>query len=74
MFHISRAVYDAKRLGMEAVGLHSDEHIYGNALYNYIREYIARGKDFLWIEVFRPLPKYLGEQIPISGSGISTVG
>jgi len=74
MFHISRAVYDAKRLGMEAVGLNADQHIYGNALYNYLREYIARGKDFFWIEVFRPQPKYLGDQIPISGNGVSTVG
>lgn len=72
-YHLYRAIYDARKLGLEAYGVSSDLREYGgftNA-YNGKREFLARNKDFLWC-IFKPEPTYLGDAIPISGSGTLT--
>lgn len=73
-YHLYRAVYDARKLGLDAYGVVADGQ-YNFSLpvrsYNNIREAMARCKDFVWC-IFKPEPTYLGEAIPISSSGVLT--
>lgn len=46
-YHLYRAVYIARRLGLEAVGTQAMENQYVFPLYNSVRELLARNKDFL---------------------------
>jgi vancomycin permeability regulator SanA len=71
-FHLPRAVYTARRLGLDAVGVNSDPRVYVYARWNEFRERFARIKDFFYVNVFAPEPKYLGESIPIFGDGAAT--
>lgn len=70
-YHLPRALYIAARLGLEAVGVPCDTQRYAGQLYRDIRELLARDKDFFQC-VFLPEPTYLGEAIPLSGSGDET--
>ena len=67
-YHLYRAVYIARQLGMEAYGVAADYHTYAGQLGRDAREMLARCKDVA-MTVFRPEPTYLGEPIPISGNG-----
>ena len=67
-YHLPRALWIARRLGLEAVGVACDTQRYPGQLYRDVREILARDKDFFKC-LLRPLPAYLGEAIPISGSG-----
>ncbi len=71
-FHVSRAVYIARGLGLDAVGVNSDPRVYTNAARDAVRESLARVKDFFTVNVFQPEPKYLGETIPIFGDSAET--
>jgi vancomycin permeability regulator SanA len=71
-FHISRAVYVARQLGLEASGVNSNPHRYGNEIKDALRECLARVKDFFYVNVLLPQPKYLGDDIPITGSSMAT--
>jgi SanA protein len=65
-FHLPRAVFIARQLGMDAYGVNADA---GHILFsNYIREVFADEKAILDL-IFHVKPKYLGEQIPITGDG-----
>ncbi len=66
-FHLSRAIYIAQALSLNARGVKSDLRRYAAESYNNIRESIARVKDFLYVHIFLPEPKYLGDSIPIFG-------
>lgn len=69
-FHLPRAVFIARELGLDAYGVVADKHIYhGFMLRSELREIAARNKDFFTAKIFKPLPKYLGEVIPVSGDG-----
>ncbi len=68
-YHLYRAVYNARKLGMDAYGFAADELRY--PIYNDIREALARTKDFFYC-IIQPEPTYLGEAIPISASGSLT--
>ncbi len=72
-YHLYRAIYDARRLGLEADGVASDKFIYNPLLVakNNGREYLARCKDFIWC-ILQPEPTYLGEAIPINSDGSAT--
>lgn len=70
-YHLSRALYIASRLGLEAVGVSCDTRRYAGQTMRDIREVLARDKDFFQC-VFLPEPTYLGEFIPLSGSGDAT--
>ena len=61
-FHLSRSIYIARNLGIEAYGFPADKRIYNN---NPIREFLARIKAVIDIN-FKSLPKFLGEKIPIT--------
>lgn len=67
-YHLYRAVYIANALGMEAYGVDADYRQYMGQISREVREILARVKDFAMV-IFRPEPTYLGEVIPISGSG-----
>lgn len=65
-FHLPRAVFIARRLGIEAYGVNAD---IGHILFrNYMREILANEKAVLNL-MFNREPKYLGEKIPITGDG-----
>ena len=66
--NLSRAVYDARRLGLEAWGVAADAHVYGNGTQQALREMLARVKDYFYVNIFLPEPKYLGDAIPIWGA------
>ncbi len=67
-FHLARAVYDARKLGLNAFGVQADMRQYSGRRLNAARESLARVKDFFYL-VIQPKPTYLGEAIPVSGSG-----
>lgn len=71
-YHLLRALYTARGLGIEAYGVSSNLQAYrGMPMYR-TRDIIARFKTFLEINVTRPKPTFLGEKIPISGDGRKT--
>ena len=75
-YHLYRAVYDARKLGLNAYGVCADgQYDYDITVrtYNNTREALARCKDFVWC-IAKPEPTYLGEEIPISASGELTEG
>ena len=67
-YHLYRALYIAKQLGVEAYGVPSNPRKYAGQLFREIREIFARDKDFIKC-IYKPNPKYLGESIPVSGNG-----
>lgn len=69
-FHLARALFIARELGLDAYGVAADKHIYHTAmLRSELREIMARNKDFMTAKIIKPLPKYLGEVIPVTGDG-----
>ncbi|MBV1820623.1 SanA/YdcF family protein [Clostridium cochlearium] len=71
-YHLMRAVYIARQLGLDAYGVNSDPRNYWGITKYKTREIAARVKDFLNINIIKPEPKYLGEAIPVSGNGTVT--
>ena len=67
-YHLYRAVYIARSLGIEAYGVSSDYRSYVGAVGREVREVLARIKDAVTC-VFEPLPTYGGDAIPIWGDG-----
>ena len=47
-FHVPRSVYDDEAFVIESVGVEAINSGYVIKPYNYVREYIARGKDFFY--------------------------
>ena len=70
-YHLPRALYIARRMGLEAVGAVCDTRRWPGQVYRDIRELLARDKDFYQCIVL-PEPRYLGDAIPLSGSGDAT--
>ena len=70
-YHLFRTLHGCKKMGIEAVGIGADQEVYAGQEYREIREVLARVKDFvMWL--IKPEATFLGEAIPISGSGIVT--
>lgn len=67
-YHLYRALYIAKQLGVEAYGVSSDLNTYAGQSMRDFREVLARCKDWTMC-IFKPEPTYLGEAIPVSGNG-----
>lgn len=65
-FHLPRAVFIARQLGIEAYGVRAD--ITNLRTSNYFREIFANGKAILNL-IFHRTPKFLGDKIPITGDG-----
>lgn len=72
-FHLPRAVFIARELGIEAYGVASGKGDYSDIvmLSNNIRETLARSKAFASL-LIKPKPTFLGEMIPVNGDGRST--
>ena len=67
-FHMYGPLYTASAGGREAHGLTSELREEANATYSQLRESLARVKDFFMV-IFKPLPTYLGEVLPVNGNG-----
>jgi vancomycin permeability regulator SanA len=67
-YHLPRALWDARALGLEAWGVASEPRDYGGQSLRDIREAGARLKDFFYA-IFQPEPTFLGDLIPIGGDG-----
>lgn len=67
-YHLYRALYIAKSFGIEAWGVAADYREYSGQFNRDVREVLARVKD-LGMCIFKPKPTYLGEAVPLSGSG-----
>jgi SanA protein len=67
-YHLYRALYIAKQLGIEAYGVSADPRQYAGQFSREIREIFARDKDFIKC-IFKPKSTYLGDSIPVSGNG-----
>lgn len=72
-FHLRRALYIGEALGLDLQGVASDPRIYPRATYYRFREYAARLKAFAECHILKAQPAYLGETIPITGSGLATL-
>ncbi|MDO8548493.1 MAG: ElyC/SanA/YdcF family protein [bacterium] len=70
-FHLPRAVYLARSMGLIAYGVEAPGG--GVHLFNYVREIPATVKA-VWEVVLSRTPKYLGPQYPITGDGRATWG
>jgi SanA protein len=67
-YHLYRALWSAKSLGMEAIGVPSDYRDYQKQRYYNIRELPARTKDFF--QALLRLPStYVGDPISLNQSG-----
>ena len=66
-YHLYRAVYDARKLGLDAYGVAAVEpYKYSGQLWREAREILARTKDIVYCAVKMP-PTYLGDTVPIYG-------
>lgn len=72
-YHLHRALYIARSLGLEAYGVAADYRSYAGQLSRDLREILARNKDFL-TSIFQPKPTFLGDVIPVGGDGNLTNG
>lgn len=72
-YHLYRAVYDARALGLDAYGVAAEDVAYLGQTLRDVREILARNKDWFYC-LFRPEPTFLGEAIPVFGDGNATNG
>ncbi len=73
-YHLYRALYIAKGLGIEAYGIEALDLPYKSIMIkNEIREILSRDKNFIKM-IFKPQSKYLGDQIPLDGDSNLTRG
>lgn len=72
-YHLYRALYMAKKLGLDAYGVSADRREYGGQWMRDLREIGARTKGFFSALLDLP-PKYLGDPIPLDGKGSATDG
>jgi SanA protein len=68
-YHLMRAVYTARQMGLDAYGVASDKQLYAKMAQYQVREVLARNKDFAFVQLFKPKPTYLGTPIPITSDG-----
>lgn len=68
-YHLYRAVYNARKLGIDAYGFAAERLNY--PVYNDVREALARTKDFFYC-IIQPKPTYLGDPISIHANGSLT--
>jgi len=59
-YHLPRAVYTARALGINALGVESDKHIYAGAAYYELREIPGRLKAFVQLHLIHSKPRFLG--------------
>lgn len=67
-YHLPRAIYIARKLGIDAYGVASDRREYELMDKYKKRELLAQLKDFIYVNILKPKPKFLGAAIPINNS------
>lgn len=67
-YHLYRAIYIGRNLGMDVVGANATKTIMGGHSARLTREVFAQGKDFFKV-ILRPEPTFLGEKISLDESG-----
>jgi vancomycin permeability regulator SanA len=72
-FHLPRALWVARSLGMEAEGRAADHHVYRSIAWMQMREIGSRTKAFLDVTV-RRTPHKVGPRIDLEGDGRVTAG
>ncbi len=72
-YHMYRALYDALGVGLDAVGVPADRHVFEQQLMWDLREIPARSKDFIQVLTEAP-PTFGGEPISLNQSGNVTDG
>lgn len=65
-YHLDRAIYIGRSLGLDSYGYAADTGHYGGYRRNMIREVLATANAFLEVNLQRQ-PKFLGEQVSIKG-------
>lgn len=70
-YHLPRACYLADKMGIENLGIAARQVDYPGQQGRDVREIAARCKDF-FAGILKPSPTYLGEAIPIEGSGLDS--
>ncbi|PKM81166.1 MAG: hypothetical protein CVU89_10300 [Firmicutes bacterium HGW-Firmicutes-14] len=70
-FHLPRALYIARKIGLEASGVPADKRTYAGENYLQFREFLARTKAVAQVALHMK-PRYLGPEIPIAGDGRAT--
>ncbi len=50
-YHLYRAVYISEKMGADVIGVASDPRVYSGQAFRSIREYMARIKDFIKVEI-----------------------
>ncbi len=70
--HLRRALYIGNKMGIDVMGVEAENSTAKSTAFQSIREYPARVKAFLQCEILHSKPKYLGDVIPITGSGTVT--
>jgi len=63
-FHLPRAIYIGRALGMDVTGYAADKREYQGILWNETRETVSRTKAFFDV-LIGAKPKFLGERIPL---------
>lgn len=73
-FHLDRALYMARKTGIKAYGIKADRRTYmpHHMEQQKFREFAARCKDYLYINILKPGPTFLGPVINIEGDGRAT--
>lgn len=70
-FHLPRALWIARRLGLDVQGVVADRRLYADRVSDRVRECGARVKAFASV-TFQAKPVFLGPVIPITGDGHAT--
>ncbi len=70
-YHLYRALYIAKQIGLEAYGYAAEKKSYYGDNYRELREFLARNKDFIKC-IYKPQSTYLGKTYSLSGNGDDT--
>lgn len=68
-FHLPRALFLARRAGIDAVGLVADRRVYKGRRWNTVRESVASAAAVVDTYILHTKPRFLGPGIPITDDG-----
>lgn len=71
-YHLPRALYLAKAMGIDAVGMAADGAVYEPSPHDRLREFVARAVALVDVLCGRE-PRFLGPQLPLTGDAALTV-
>jgi SanA protein len=71
-FHLPRAVFLARRAGIDAVGVAADRRIYAKRGRDRLREFFAKSVSFVDSYLLHTEPRHLGQPISIRGDAAAT--